>query len=342
MYRLTLRRAAAPTAGFSSAAFTGDSSDAGARLRAEQARLRAEHTDNSNEDESNPNNNNSMNSDSSHSPIPPFDAQNFQHSNKVRYSADSAYYASFSDTHAKDNNAEKETETPKTVATDTNRPTRKLYDSMSDEALLHLFHEREQQVRQLRAVYEQFHYYCDKNYRKMIFDYHDKAAQLSQVHGRMQAASLQINREALKQMREQQEMYERDKRLVFFMSGLVVFLFWIWVRRHYIAKKEVLLDYDQVNRENLANKDGPSYVDATYERMKHSSPITGIGSYDWNFFSSSKRSGRTWETTWEKEVRERREKAYREKMAAQQQQQQQQQEGEQQPQTEKEEKKKKA
>ncbi|EPY28324.1 hypothetical protein STCU_05188 [Strigomonas culicis] len=302
MYRCTLRRAAATSAaGFSSGAFTGDGSDPGTRLRAEQARLQAEQEANAAPA--------AGEGDSSTGGVPPFDAARFQHSNQVKYTGDSAYYASFG---TPDGAA---AAAAAVGATDSDRPTRRVYEAMSDEALLRVFQQREQQVRQLRAVYEQFHYHADKHYRKMVFDYHDKAAQLSQVHGRMQAASLQVNREALKQMREQQEMYERDKRLVLFLSGVVVFLFWVWVRRHYISKKEVLFDHEG------SGKGPEAYVDPAYVRMQHSVSVTGSGSYNENYFSSSKRSGRTWETTWEREVRERREREYREKLAQQQQQQ---------------------
>ncbi|CCW70300.1 unnamed protein product [Phytomonas sp. Hart1] len=171
------------------------------------------------------------------------------------------------------------------------RPTADTYRAMSDDELVELLRTRERQVHQLRSIYENFHYEADKHFRKMVFDYHDKTLQLSQVHGKMQEVSFQINREVLKQLREEQETYTRDTRMAFIFSSILTFWFWIWVRRHYIALKELEEDPDAIQRAAMA----PS--------------VTGIGSYSWNCFSSSKRSARSRETSWEKEVRESREKS---------------------------------
>lgn len=174
------------------------------------------------------------------------------------------------------------------------RPTVDTYKAMTDEELVTLLRTREQQVGQLRQIYENFHYEVDKHYRKMVLDYHDKALQFSQVHGRMQNASMQINREALVKMREEQEMMTRDKRLTMLVCIVFTIGFWAWVRRHYIRRKELETQmeadaYDAKLRSSMATS------------------VTGSGSYNDNFFGSTKRSGRSWETSWEKEVRERRE-----------------------------------
>lgn len=175
------------------------------------------------------------------------------------------------------------------------RPTIDTYKAMTDEELITVLRTREKQVGQLRRVYENFHYEADKHYRKMVLDYHDKALQFSQVHGRMQNASLQINREALVKMREEQEMLDRDKRLVFLACTVITACFWLWVRRHYVKKKELETQmeadtYDSKLRSSMATS------------------VTGSGSWNDNLFGSTKRSGRSWETTWERETRERRQR----------------------------------
>ncbi|CAD2220992.1 hypothetical protein, conserved [Angomonas deanei] len=251
---MLLRRTTALRAGFSSAAFTGADGGEFERLKKEQERLKKENT-------TSDNNNNNM-----------------------KYTGDSAYYASFYD--AKDNNAKESLQ----------RPTRETYEAMTTEALLQLLDRRETQIKQLRSIYENFHYQCDKNYRKMIFDYHDKAAQLSQVHGRMQAASIAISRDTLMQLREEQEMYNRDKRLIFAVCVVFVVLFWVWVRRHYISRKEVM------------NHTAEGHFGL--DRMEKSVSVLGAGSYGGGagMFGKGKRSARTWETDWEREVRERKER----------------------------------
>ncbi|ORC89458.1 uncharacterized protein TM35_000122330 [Trypanosoma theileri] len=174
------------------------------------------------------------------------------------------------------------------------RPTIETYRTMRDEELETLLQTRERQVNELRRVYESFHYEADKCFRTMVFDYHEKALQLSQVHGKMQLGSLQISREALVKMREQQEMYSRDHRLALTVCTVFTFLFWIWVRRHYVRREELFGEEMQL-------------------RVAANSPsVTGIGSYGENIFGSAKRSARNVETSWEREVRERREQEEKE------------------------------
>lgn len=162
---------------------------------------------------------------------------------------------------------------------------------MTDEDLEALLRTREQQIRQLRAVYENFHYEADKCFRTMVFDYHEKALQLSQVHGKMQLGSLQISREALVKMREQQEMYSRDHRILVVICSVFGFVFWVWVRRHYVRREELC-----------------GGGDVCLRPLGNQRPVTGIGSYNENVFGSAGRSGRALETSWEREVRERRER----------------------------------
>ncbi|KAG5505728.1 hypothetical protein JKF63_05064 [Porcisia hertigi] len=170
------------------------------------------------------------------------------------------------------------------------RPTIDTYRAMTDGELVETLRTRDEQIRQLRAIYESFHYDADRHFRKMVFDYHDKTMQLSQVHGRMQQASLQINREALSKMRDEQDMMTRDKRIIFTICTLWTLVFWVWVRRHYVKRREL-------EREPL---------DA--QEWAHMSPsITGAGSYNDNFFGSNRRNARFTETAWERELRERRE-----------------------------------
>ncbi|KEG10342.1 hypothetical protein DQ04_03851040 [Trypanosoma grayi] len=173
------------------------------------------------------------------------------------------------------------------AATGSSRPTIDTYRAMPTQQLETLLRTREQQVRKLQAIYENFHYEADKRFRTMVFDYHDKALQLSQVHGKMQLGSLQISREALVKMREQQEMYNRDHRLVLTVCTVFTFVFWVWVRRHYIRRED---------------------LDGTEAQLRvpiNTRSVTGIGSYNENPFGSSKRSARNMETAWEREVRER-------------------------------------
>lgn len=77
------------------------------------------------------------------------------------------------------------------------------YRAMTDEKLITLLKTRDQHVRDIRRIYESFHYNADTCFRTIVFDDHDRAMQLSQVHGRMQWASLQIKREALVKVREE-------------------------------------------------------------------------------------------------------------------------------------------
>lgn len=183
------------------------------------------------------------------------------------------------------------------------RPTIDTYRQLTDGELVALLSTRESQVRQLRQIYENFHYEADKHFRKMVFDYHDKTLQLSQVHGRMQQASVQVNREALVRMREEQEMLTRDKRLMLLICTVVTLVFWVWVRRHYVARQSLEGD--------------PS---SAPDRAALSRTVTGAGSYNDNFFGSANRNARFKDTAWEKEVRHRREVGDREAVLQQHQQ----------------------
>ncbi|RNF00095.1 hypothetical protein TraAM80_07803 [Trypanosoma rangeli] len=111
-------------------------------------------------------------------------------------------------------------DTTDTVSASTacSRPTIDTYRAMSAEELETLLRTREQEAQQLRAVYENFHYEVDKTMN------------LSQVHGMMQLRSLQISHEALVKLREQQEMYSRDHRLLVTVCTVFTFAFWVWVR----------------------------------------------------------------------------------------------------------------
>ncbi|KAG8342696.1 hypothetical protein TRVL_06475 [Trypanosoma vivax] len=172
------------------------------------------------------------------------------------------------------------------------RPTVDTYRAMSLSDLETLLNTREEQVRKLRLVYENFHYEMDKRFRTMVFDYHEKALQLSQVHGKMQLGSLQISREALVKMREQQEMYSRDHRIVVAACTILTFIFWVWVKRHYVRREELFGAVQQ--QLEMAARGG------TVSRS-----VTGAGCYDGNIFGSAKRNARNRETSWEREVRER-------------------------------------
>ncbi|EAN95064.1 hypothetical protein C3747_7g327 [Trypanosoma cruzi] len=186
------------------------------------------------------------------------------------------------------------TDTFSSSSTVKSRPTIDTYRSMSSEELETLLRTREKQVQQLRAIYENFHYEADKRFRTMVFDYHEKAMNLSQVHGKMQLGSLQISREALVKLREQQEMYSRDHRLMVAICTLFTFVFWVWVRRHYVRHEDLFGD------------------DSQLRIPKNQRSVTGMGSYNENLFGSAKRSARNMETSWEREVRERRERQERE------------------------------
>ncbi|EAN77571.1 uncharacterized protein TEOVI_000131000 [Trypanosoma equiperdum] len=170
------------------------------------------------------------------------------------------------------------------------RPTIETYRAMTNTELETLLKQREQQVRQLRVVYENFHYEVDKCFRTMVFDYHEKALQLSQVHGKMQLGSLQISREALVKMREQQEMYSRDHRIVLTICTVLSFAFWVWVRRHYVHREELYGVQPERQQDSSAR-----------ERTRS---VSGAGSFNENLFTSAKRNSRNVETSWEREVRE--------------------------------------
>lgn len=166
------------------------------------------------------------------------------------------------------------------------RPTEHTYRAMTDDELITVCRTRERQIRQLRSIYSNFHYEADKHFRRIIFDYHDKALQLSQVHGKMQQNSLETNREAIRSMRVEQEMLARDKRFIFLCSILTVALFWGWVRRHYVRRNE------------LSGEDPKARL-----RMVSGGP----GIHNENIFSSVNRSARSRETPWETEMRRQRE-----------------------------------
>lgn len=173
----------------------------------------------------------------------------------------------------------------------TTHPTRETYLAMTDDDLVVLLRTRVRQVRDLRKIYENFHYEADKCFRKMVLDYHDKALQLSAIHGKMQATSLQVNREVLSKLREEQEMLTREKRLIIFISIVFTTVFWVWLRRHYVRRSDI-----------------NAGVRTVMERAELSPSVSGMGAYGTNLFGSAKRSARTWETSWEAELRDRRER----------------------------------
>ncbi|KPI84184.1 hypothetical protein ABL78_6758 [Leptomonas seymouri] len=271
MLRYSLRRAAAATTGgFSSAAFTGDDGGSYNQLKAEQERLQQQHQGGEEAAQS------GRSTPGSSGPI----------SGDGDQRASSSSACSSSDF----TSGSSHTTSSTAAASALERPTIDTYRTMTDEQLIDTLRLRDKQITQLRVIYETFHYDADKHFRKMIFDYHDKTMQLSQVHGKMQQASLQINREALARMRDEQDRMTRDKRLIFALCTLWTVVFWVWVRRHYVRKRE--LEWEPLSVIDLAQT---------------SPAITGAGSYGNNLLSSSKRNARFVETSWEREVRERRE-----------------------------------
>lgn len=290
MQRYSLRRmAAATTGGFSSAAFTGDDGGTYEKLKGEQARLRRDNqsgaADTSQDDKSTPHRRGA--DDWSASGSSSSSSRRGQGPSSSSFSTGGATNFS-SATFASNDDGSSGGGGDATAALE--RPTIDTYRAMTDEQLTDTLRLRDEQVAQLRRIYENFHYEADKHFRKMIFDYHDKTMQLSQVHGKMQQASLQINREALARMRDEQDRMTRDKRLIFALCTIWSLVFWIWVRRHYVQRREL-------EQEPLSAMD----------RAVMNPSVTGAGSYGNNFFGSSKRSGRFAETSWEREVRERRE-----------------------------------
>ncbi|KAG5506096.1 hypothetical protein GH5_05778 [Leishmania sp. Ghana 2012 LV757] len=279
MLGLSLRRLAASAGGFSSAAFTGDDDGAYERLKYNQERLQREHQlDGAGAQEQQ---HHCRGVDAQRVGTPASASMSSSPSSEETCSPTGFYGTKGSSSNSSGS-----------AAADAvlQRPTIDTYRAMTDNELVETLRTRDEQIRQLRAIYESFHYEADKHFRKMIFDYHDKTMQLSQVHGRMQQASLQINREALSKMRDHQDMMTRDKRIIFTICTLWTLVFWVWVRRHYVKRREL-------ERE-------PS---GAREWAQMSPSITGAGSYNDNVFGSNKRNARFMETAWEREVRERRE-----------------------------------
>jgi hypothetical protein len=157
-------------------------------------------------------------------------------------------------------------------------PNRATYESMTDADLETLLTTKDRQIGELRHIYENFHYEVDKRFRTMVLDYHDKAMQLAKVHGDMQNSSLNIQREALMRMRMRDEARNRDRRLVQFLCVVATIVFWFWLRRHYILAKQ---DVDP----------------------RLTTSVSGLRATLENFFGSNKRSARSWDTPYEKEVR---------------------------------------
>lgn len=293
MLRLSLRRLAASTGGFSSAAFTGDDGGAYARQKLEQEVLQRHHQGTA-PDATPPHG--TAGGATSSSPGTETGASSSSASSSAAAAGPSARPAGEDATCAPTGfagvrgDARGGPTTAESADLPRERPTVDTYRAMGDRELVETLQLRDRQIHELRTIYENFHYDADRHFRKMIFDYHDKTMQLSQVHGRMQQASLQINREALTKMRDEQEMMTRDKRIVFTICTLWCVVFWVWVRRHYVQRRE--LERDPM--------EGSEWAAMTPS-------VTGIGSYNDNFLGSRRRSARAVETTWERELRERRE-----------------------------------
>ncbi|AIN98175.1 hypothetical protein LPMP_210950 [Leishmania panamensis] len=281
MIRLSLRHLAASTGGFSSAAFIGDDGGTYNRLKNEQERLMHDHQQERAEVQEQQYHHRRGG------------AQDAETSASASMSSSSSWEETCSPTgfHGTKGSSSSGTTSHGTAAEEPlERPTIDTYRAMTDSELIETLRTRDAQIHHLRAIYETFHYEADRHLRKMIFDYHDKTMQLSQVHGRMQQASLEINRAALSKMRDQQDMMTRDKRIIFTICTLWTLIFWVWVRRHYVKRREL-------EREPLEGR----------EWAQMSPSITGAGSYNDNFFGSNKRNARFRETAWERELRERRE-----------------------------------
>lgn len=282
MLRLSRRRLAASTGGFSSAAFTGDDGGTYERRKGEQERLKRDHQQEGAEaQERQPHNG----GDAQHAGIPVSASMS-----SSSFWEESCSPSGFHGTRGSSSSGSGTAANTAAADAPLARPTIDTYRAMTDSELIETLRTRDEQIHQLRAIYEGFHYEADKHFRKMIFDYHDKTMQLSQVHGRMQQASLQINREALSKMRDEQDMMTRDKRIIFTICTLWTLIFWVWVRRHYVKRREL----------ELEPLDGREWA-------QMSPSVTGAGSYNENVFGSNKRNARFTETAWERELRERRE-----------------------------------
>ena len=118
-------------------------------------------------------------------------------------------------------------------------PTAAKYRALSNDELIQMLKLRDKQIADIRHIYENFHNEVEKQYRKQIFDYHDKAISFSQTHGQMQNQSINHTREALVKLREQEELEHRDLKIVYTVCLVATIAFWLWVRSHYIAKADL-------------------------------------------------------------------------------------------------------
>lgn len=157
-------------------------------------------------------------------------------------------------------------------------PTQEAYAAMSLKDLETLVEGRERQVKELRLLYENFHYEVEKRFRHQVLDAQDSAASLAKIHGNMQLSMFTRNREALASMRLRQEANDRERRAIMFGLGISTVIYWVYLRQHYVNMKHA----------ELHTEDG-------FSRDVMST---------WNPFFSKTRSARTREMGWEKDARQ--------------------------------------
>ena len=174
--------------------------------------------------------------------------------------------------------------TPAELAKNAGLPNADTYRSMSVKDLLNLVETREGQIRDVRKVYEGMFYNIEQHLRRQMLDHDDQRHSLDKIHCKVIDQAKTLNLATIKAMRKNEDSRDRDKRAVTILCFFSSVFFFLWLRKHYINNYET--------------------IDAS------SSFVRGYRTTERDyFFRSTKWSGRSRETDFDKELRERQEAA---------------------------------
>ena len=146
---------------------------------------------------------------------------------------------------------------------------------------------RVNQIKEIRLIYEAFHYEVERRYRRQVYDYHDHALTFGFMHGKIQQNAQTNNRIALEEMRNQDDIERRQVNFFVTVAVLLTITLWLGLRRNYVSRKE----FNMIAGDEVVN---PPFGDVVKRE------VTNV------FYAKTWWSGRYTETAWEAEQSEKR------------------------------------
>jgi hypothetical protein len=129
--------------------------------------------------------------------------------------------------------------TPEELAANAGLPSADGYRKMSVKDLLNLIETREDQIKQIRTIYEGMMYNSEKALRRQMLEHDDQRYTFFSVHNKVQTSARKTHQETVRDMRDNEFKHEYEKRLIIMACIASTLMFWMWCRRHYLNRGDI-------------------------------------------------------------------------------------------------------